>query len=116
MKVVVQGTKEFDDYNVFLRSMAVALSSLKGDENNIEFYSVGPNKINNFLAGFVNLSEDGMRNRGMKIAFYRVPHRWVESNIDSIDYFVYLSKPKEGYSSLVYQAEEHDVEVGVFRY
>ena len=115
MKVAVQGTKQFDDYNVFMRSMAVALSSM-GDDKNIEIYSVGPRKVNNFLAGFVNLSEDGMKNRGMRIKPYMVAHSWLEQNIEDIDYFVYLSKPNERYSSLVRLAEEKDLEVGVFRY
>lgn len=116
MKVAVQGSKAFDDYQVFLRAMAVALSSLKSEENDIEFYSVGPNRINNFLAGFVNLAEDGMKNRGMKIKYYKVSHAWLEERLDQIDYFVYLSKPKERYSTLVHQAEKKDIEVGVFRY
>lgn len=103
MKVAIQGSKSFDDYQVFLRAMAVALSSLKSDENSIEFYSVGPNRINNFLAGFVNLSEDGMKNRGMSIKYYKVSHGWLEERLDQMDYFVYLSKPKERYSPLVYQ-------------
>lgn len=115
MKVVIQGSKSFEDYNVFMRSMAVALSSMMNDSD-IEIYSVGPNKINNFVSGFVNLSEDGMRARGKSIKKYFVPHAWVENNIEDVDYFIYLSKPGERPSRLVGQAEEADCEVGIFRY
>lgn len=115
MKVVVQGSKTFDDYNVFMRSMAVALSSMNNDSN-IEVYTVGPSKVNNFVTGFVNLSEDGMKARGMSIRKYSVPHSWVESHVEEVDYFIYLSNPGEQPSRLVRLAEAVDCEVGVFRY
>lgn len=115
MKVAVQGSKEFKDYQIFMRSMAVAMSSLnKGDT--LSIYSVGPHKINSFIAGFVNLSEDGMKARGMNIKYYKVSHSWMEERLDQMDYFVYLSKPKESPSRLVRNAESRDVEVGIFRY
>ena len=116
MKVVVQASKTFEDYNVFMRAMAVALSSLKGTEDSITFYSAGPHKINSFLTGFVNLSEDGMKNRGMSIKMYKVPHSWVENNIDEIDYFVYLSNHNEKPSRLANMADVRGTEVGLFRY
>lgn len=115
MKVAVQGSKTFEDYNVFMRSMAVAMSSLSTGDT-LTVYSVGPHKINSFLAGFVNLSEDGMKARGMSIKYYKVSHQWLEDNLDTMDYFVYLSSPKESPSRLTYIAEDKDVEVGIFRY
>ena len=115
MKVVVQGSKTFDDYNVFMRSMAVALSSMNNDSN-IEVYTVGPSKVNNFVTGFVNLSEDGMKARGMSIRKYSVPHSWVESHVGEVDYFIYLSNPGEQPSRLVRLAESQNLEVGIFRY
>ena len=42
MIVAVQGTNEFDDYNLFLRAMSVALSGMKNDEKDFTIYSVGP--------------------------------------------------------------------------
>jgi hypothetical protein len=33
MIVAVQGTKEFNQYNIFLRAMSVALSGMKDDDN-----------------------------------------------------------------------------------
>lgn len=115
MKVAVQGTKSFDDYNVFMRSMAVAMSELRRNET-ITVYSVGPHKINSFVAGFVNLSENGMKARGMSIKYYRVAETWLEKNLDSMDYFVFLSKPKEPYSRLLKIADQKGLETGVFRY
>ena len=116
MNVVVQGTKQFDEYNIFLRAMGVALSSMK--ENDLEFnvYSVGPVKINAMVSEFCNLSERGMKSRGRKIKFYKVPFDWVEENMEYMDYFVFVSKPKEQVSKLIANAELQGKEIGVFKY
>ncbi len=114
MNVVVQGTKEFSDYNVFLRAMGVALSDIKDGEFNI--YSVGPAQINSFTAEFCNLSENGLKQRGIKIKFYRVPSYFVENNLDNFQYFAFLSTPNQRPSKLVSSAELKGVQVGIFRY
>lgn len=116
MIVAVQGTNGFDDYSVFMRAMGVAMSSMKSDDKEFLVYSVGPAKVNNFVAEFCNLSERGMKARGKKIRFFKVPISWVQENISSFDYLAYLSGPKESVSSLVSAAELSNVEVGIFRY
>ena len=116
MNVVVQGSKEFNDYQVFLRAMGVAMSGMNADDKEIHIYSVGPAKINSMVSEFCNLSERGMKARGMKIKFYKVPPSWVEENMEYVNYFAYLSKPKQPTSKLVAKAELQDVEVGIFRY
>jgi hypothetical protein len=114
MNIVVQGTKEFSDYNVFLRAMGVALSDIDDAEFNV--YSVGPAQINSFTAEFCNRSENSLKNRGIKTRFYRVPSAFIEENIDSFDYFAFLSTPNQKPSKLAASAELHGVEVGIFRY
>jgi hypothetical protein len=116
MNVVVQGTRQFDEYNIFLRAMGVALSNMK--ESDIEFnvYSLGPVKVNSMVSEFCNLSERGMKARGRKIKFYKVPFEWVNENIDYMDYFVFVSKPKEPVSKIIANAELKGKEIGVFRY
>lgn len=116
MIVAVQGTNSFDDYNVFLRAMGVAMSSMDSTDNEFYIYSVGPVKLNGFVAEFCNLSERGMRNRGKKIKYYKVPYQWMEENIQSFNYFAFFSKPKESVSKLVAEAELNNIEVGIFRY
>ena len=116
MIIAVQGTNSFDDYNVFLRAMGVAMSSMKPTDTEFYIYSVGPAKLNGFVAEFCNLSERGMRGRGKKIKYYKVPHQWLEENLDSFDYFAYFSKPKESTSKLLAEAELKSIEVGIFRY
>lgn len=116
MIVAVQGTPEFDDYSVFLRSISVALSGMHEDDKEFIIYSVGPANINSFVSEFSNISEKGMKARGKKIKFYKVPVSWVEENIQYINYFAYLCKPKQKTSKLVGVAELNNVEVGIFQY
>jgi hypothetical protein len=116
MNVVIQGTNEFNDYNVFLRAMGVAMSSMHEDDAELNLYSVGPAKINSMSMEFVNLSERGMKARGRKIKLYKVPPSWVEENMEYMNYVAFLSNPKQAVSKLVAKAELQNIEVGIFRY
>ena len=116
MKVLVQGSKEFDDYSVFMRAMSVALSSLNGGDTIFEVYSVGPKRTNNLVLEFMNVSEDGMVDRGLDARKYFVPFSWAENNMDKIDYFIYLSNPTERGSRLLALAEHHNTESAHFNY
>jgi len=116
MIVAVQGTKEFNQYNVFLRAMSVALSGMKDEDSEFIIYSAGPLKINNFVSEFSNLSERGMKARGKKIKFYNVAPAWLGENINQINYFAFLSNPKEPKSKLVLTAEANNIDVGLFKY
>lgn len=116
MIVVVQGTNSFDDYNIFIRAMGVALSGMSDDDTEFAIYSVGPTRINSMVSEFSNLSERGMKARGRKIKFYKVPIHWVEENMAYVNYFAYLCNPKESTSKLVGKAELENVEVGIFKY
>ena len=46
MIVGVQGTNSFNNYNVFLRSMAVALSELLEEDKKFYIYSAEPENYN----------------------------------------------------------------------
>jgi hypothetical protein len=115
MNVGVQGTKEFSDYNVFMRAMGVALSSI-GKDSEFNVYSVGPAQINSFTSAFCNISEDSLRRRGIKTKFFKVPSSYIETNISSFDYFAFLSTPNQRASKLVAYADLAGVETGIFRY
>jgi hypothetical protein len=114
MNVAVQGTKEFSDYNVFLRAMGVALSDINDQEFNV--YSVGPAQINSFTAEFCNRSENSLKQRGIKVRFYKVPASFIEDNAANIDYFAFLSTPNQKPSRLAATMEISGVEMGIFRY
>jgi hypothetical protein len=114
MNVAVQGTREFSDYQVFMRAMGVALSSCNDGEFNV--YTAGPANVNSYTAEFCNLSERTLKSRGIKVRYMKVPPSYVEENIDTIDYFAYLSTPNQRPSKLTAHAELSGVEVGIFRY
>lgn len=114
MNIAVQGTKEFSDYNVFMRAMGVALSSCEDGEFNV--YSIGPAQINSFTSEFCNLSEEGLRRRGIRVKFFKVAPSWVEEKMSNMDYFAFLSTPNQRPSKLIAIAELLGVETGIFRY
>lgn len=116
MIVAIQGTRNFNDYNVFLRGIGTALRSLPADDKQFVIYSVGPIQINAFATGFANITENSLKSQGIKIKFKKVPNTWLENNLHEVDYVLFFSKPKEPLSTLVKKAEAKDIEVGVYRY
>ena len=116
MIIGVQGSRNFEDYQIFLRAMGTALSMLPEEDNEIFLYSAGPSKINSMSMEFSNVSERGLKARGIKIKMFKAPTRWMRENIDSFDYFIYLSKPKENLSELAHAVEKKGIDLGVYRY
>lgn len=116
MIVGIQGTSSFNDYQVFLRAMAVSMSSLKEEDSFFYLYSAGPANINSMVIEFANLSERGLKSRGKSIKYKTVPPSWISDNILDINYFAFLSKKREQVSKLVDQAKNNNVEYGIFRY
>ena len=86
MIVAVHGTADFDDYQVFLRAMGVAMSALKDEDQYFYVYSAGPGALNSMVSEFVNLSERGMKSRGKKIKVYKVAPSWISDNINDFNY------------------------------
>jgi hypothetical protein len=116
MIIGVQGTSGFDDYKVFLRAMAVAMSALQSEDPYFYIYSAGPSNVNAMVSEFSNLSERGLKARGKKIKFYNVAPSWIEDNFDSINHFAFLSNPKEPVSKLVSMAQHKNIDVGIYYY
>jgi hypothetical protein len=116
MILVVQGSKAFDEYAIFLRAMGTAMSSMDPEDNFIGIYSVGPHRINEMAMEFANISERSLKSRGIKIRVFKVPPSWVKENIHDVGYLAYFSKPKEPVSDLVKLGDAKDIEVGVYRY
>jgi hypothetical protein len=116
MIVAIQGTKAFDDYTVFLRAMGTALSQMQDSDKEFYVYSAGPAQTNSMALEFCNVSERGLKARGIKIKLIKMPPSWIKENIHNIDYFAFFSKPKEAVSPLVSYAESKDASVGVYRF
>jgi hypothetical protein len=116
MIVAIQGTKNFDDYTIFLRAMGTAIRDLQDEDKQITIMSAGPAKINSFAQEFSNISERGLKGRGIKIKVVKIPPSWIEGNISVVNYLAFFSKPKESLPSVVELAEAKDIPVGVYRY
>jgi hypothetical protein len=116
MIVGVQGTNSFEDYRVFLRAIGVALSNLTDQDQHFYIYSAGPANINAMVSEFVNLSERSMKSRGKKIKMYKVAPSWISENFEEFNYFAFLSKPNEQKTKLVHEAQEKNIETGIFNY
>jgi hypothetical protein len=116
MIVGIQGTNSFNDYQVFLRAMAVTMSSLSEEDTEFYIYSAGPANINSMAMEFANLSERGLKARGKRIKYKAVAPSWISENMPEVNYFAFLSKEREQVSKLVEDAKNNNVEYGIFRY
>ena len=116
MIIVVEGTRTFDNYELFMRGMSVALST-PNNTNEIQVWSLGPHKINSFTAAFCNSAENYLKSKGFKVSFSKINTEYVRHNIDFVNYYAYFSLPKEPLSKFaVYMQQQETVEVGIFRY
>jgi hypothetical protein len=116
MIVGVQGTPNFNNYQIFLRSMAVALSELKENQQSFILYSAGPSNINAMAMEFTNLSERGMKSRGKVIKLFTGTPDWLAKNFDDIDHFIFLSNPKEPVSKIVHEARSRKITTNVYTF
>lgn len=117
MNVGIQGTKTFNDYNVFLRAMRIILTDFnQAKDNQLIIYTAGPAKINSFAMGFINITENSLKSRGIRTKVLKVPASVIKDKMHEMDYFAFFSQPKENTSDLVREAEDKDIEVGIFRY
>lgn len=116
MKVGINGTRSFNDYNVFLRAMRVALSDIKDGDKEFFLYSAGPANVNSFAMEFINITERSMKAQGITTRVIKLPAGELKKNIHTLDYFAFFSEPKEPTNDLVREAEDKEIEVGIFRY
>ncbi len=113
MIIVVEGTKNFNDYDTFVRAMGVALSNIK--DNSVEIWSIGPHNINNYTAAFCNITENFLKQKGIKVSFSRTHHSVAENNMHRVDYYAFFGAKKEQVSKICASAELRGIETGIFR-
>lgn len=111
----IQGTKRFNSYTDFITGMGRALSNL--DEGDKEFivYSAGPHNVNAMALEFINVSERGLKARGIKTRVHKVGPKWFKENLHTLDYYLYYCTPKESYSDIYELAQAKDIPGGVVR-
>jgi hypothetical protein len=116
MIVAIQGTKGFNDYQIFLRAIGTALRDLPEDDKEFVIYSAGPMQINSFGQEFSNITERTLKSQGIKIKLVKVPPKWIDANLNYIDYFAFFSKPKETWSKQAQNAHDKDANLWVYRF
>lgn len=117
MIIVVEGTKSFRDYEIFMRAMSVGLSNVKPEDKDIQIWSIGPHAINGYTAAFCNSSENYLKQKGFKISFSKVDFRWVEQNLEYVNYYAFFSNSNERISKLADKAKlQEGLELAIFKY
>lgn len=115
MIIGMHGSRNFNDYNVFLRAMGTALYDLDGDTEFV-ILTAGPHRVNEMAMEFINISERSLKARGIKTKVVKMPPIALKERIHDLDFFIYFSLPKEPVSDLVHEAEKKDIEVAIYRY
>lgn len=115
MIVGMHGSKNFNDYQVFLRAMGTALYDLDEDKE-FTILTAGPHRVNEMAMEFINISERSLKARGIKAKVVKMPPIALKERIADLDYFIFFSLPKEPASDLVREAEDKDIEVAIYRY
>jgi hypothetical protein len=116
MVIVVEGSKTFSNYELFMTGMSQALKT-PNKVNEIQVWSLGPHKINSFTAAFCNTTENYLKSKGFKVSFSKVNTDWVRKNIQHVSYYAFFSLPKEPLSNFTtYMQHQEGIEVGIFKY
>jgi len=117
MRLLIESTKGFKDYDVFMRAMGVVMGQMKDSDGSLDVFSVGPHKLNAMASEFFNVAENSLKARGIKHSFNILPQSVPEMMITRFNYMAYLSNPENTkLSKLTKLAEDNGVEVGIFRY
>jgi hypothetical protein len=74
--------------------MGTALSEMKDDDKEFYIYSAGPAQINSMALEFSNVSERGLKARGIRIKMIKIPPSWIKQNVHTMGYFAFFSKRK----------------------
>jgi len=116
MIVVIQGTKGFSDYSIFLSGMRSALVNLPDDDKQFTVFSAGPVNINNMAMEFINVTERSLKAKGIKSKLVKVPPSWIEQNYQDINLFAYYALPKEPIPDMITRVSDNGVNVQVYRF
>lgn len=122
MKVLVYGSHKFDNYETFMRGIAVAIDELVNDNTKtIEILTAGPYRINNYSAEFSNKTVSYFRQKGIKIKFSKVNYRQVLENfgdysIDKVLLFMDKTDILMALDSMIHKAEEFGINSSVYKY
>ena len=113
MNIILQGSKKFKDYPVFLRAMGVALSDV---EDELNLYVMGPLHINEHATEFYNKTRESLKKRGVNLTLTRIPTGVAEEDMSKFDKFYFFCNDGEWLSPTAKEFEKQNGELLVFRY
>lgn len=116
MIVVVQGTKGFNDYSVFLSGIRSALIHLPEGDKQFTVFSAGPANINSMAMEFINVTERSLKAKGIRSKLVKVPPSWIEQNHADIDLLAYYALPKESIPDMITRVSNKGVNVQFYRF
>tara|TARA_B110000259_G_scaffold180550_1_gene221432 strand:- start:3115 stop:3480 length:366 start_codon:yes stop_codon:yes gene_type:complete len=110
MKIVIQGTRNFKDYEIFLTGMRYVIERREPTDTQLTFYAAGPANINAMLLGFINITENTMKSNGVRAKIVRLPHSEIQKKLPEVDKFLFFCLPKEPGTNLVKYFQDKDPE------
>ena len=116
MIIGIQGSRNFNDYSIFLNAMLRVMQDLQPEDNELVFLSVGPHKVNDMIMEFINVANWNRGDRVIKPKLVKMPVKALEERVYDLDEFVYLCLPKEPETHLVEAADNAGLIPRVFRY
>lgn len=117
MKILIQGTKAFSQYEIFINALGRSIRSMDKDDPELILFSLGPTNINSMAYEFTNISENTLRSNGIRAKVIKITRSWVRSNLDELDEFIYFCNPKEALSDVATLIDKKGApELNVFRY
>ena len=117
MKILIQGTKSFAQYEIFINALGRSIRYMNEDDSELTILTLGPANINSMAYEFTNISEDTLRSNGIRAKVVKTTRSWVRSNLDELDEFIYLCNPKEALSDVATLVDKKGrPDLHVFRY
>lgn len=108
-KIVLQGSKAFNNYGAFCRAMIVALSDMS-EHDSLVLYTAGSAALNNHAIEFTNKTKKSLKGRNINLTLIRAMPQMFEDKT-GFDKFYYFCNNKEGLSPLAKDFKASGVDV-----
>lgn len=108
-KIVLQGTKSFNNYGAFCRAMIVALSDMS-EHDSLVLYAAGSAVLNNHAIEFTNKTKKSLKGRNIKLTLIRSMPQMFEDKT-GFDKFFFFCNNGEGLSPLAKEFRSSGIDV-----
>lgn len=117
MKVLIHGTKNFNQYEIFINALGRVIRSMDEDDDELTVVTLGPQNVTHMAHEFINVSERTLKANGVRPKVMPRTIRWAKSNLEDFDEFVYFCKPKERLSEIAALVDKKStLDLVVYRY